>query len=163
MDMLEQRNPQMRKAVGVLKELSSDERTRMLYEAREIARRDVVSMISGARTEGRIEGRVEVAQNLLNMKMPVEHIINATGLTLEEIENLYTTELKQYIKATSSYMSRQRLLYAYTKLFLNDDTEAEKVLERFNKTCFTTPSVGEIDGEREMIALVDELAKKQNN
>ena len=40
MDMLATRSPQMRKAVGILKELSADEATRMRYEAREKARRD---------------------------------------------------------------------------------------------------------------------------
>ena len=44
MDMLAARSPQMRKAVGVLKELSADEATRMRYEAREWARRDIESM-----------------------------------------------------------------------------------------------------------------------
>ena len=43
-DMLATRSPQMRKAVGVLKELSADEATRMRYEAREKARRDWESM-----------------------------------------------------------------------------------------------------------------------
>ena len=41
--MLATRSPQMRKAVGVLKELSADEQTRMLYEKREMARRDIES------------------------------------------------------------------------------------------------------------------------
>ena len=45
MDMLATRSPQMRKAVGVLKELSADEATRMRYEAREKARRDLESQI----------------------------------------------------------------------------------------------------------------------
>ena len=40
LDMLATRSPQMRKAVGVLKELSADEQTRMLYEKHEMARRD---------------------------------------------------------------------------------------------------------------------------
>jgi len=57
--MLEERNPQMKRAVGILKELSEDERARMLYEEREKARRDIVSLIEGARREGREEGRVE--------------------------------------------------------------------------------------------------------
>jgi len=35
----------MRKAVGVLKELSADEATRMLYEKREMARRDIESQL----------------------------------------------------------------------------------------------------------------------
>ena len=44
--MLATRSPQMRKAVGVLKELSVDEQTRMLYEKREMARRDIESQIA---------------------------------------------------------------------------------------------------------------------
>ena len=47
--MLAQRSPQMRKAVGVLKELSADEVTRMLFEKREMARRDVESMVEAER------------------------------------------------------------------------------------------------------------------
>ena len=42
--MLATRSPQMKKAVGVLKELSADESTRMLYEAREKARMDFESL-----------------------------------------------------------------------------------------------------------------------
>ena len=44
MEMLATRSPEMKKAVGVLKELSADERTRMLYEAREKARMDFESL-----------------------------------------------------------------------------------------------------------------------
>ena len=49
LDMLAQRSPQMRKAVGVLKELSADEQTRMLYEKREMARRDTASLVKAER------------------------------------------------------------------------------------------------------------------
>ena len=48
-DMLAARSPQMRKAVGVLKELSADEATRMRYEDREKARRDNESKIEAER------------------------------------------------------------------------------------------------------------------
>jgi len=44
LDMLAMRSPEMKKAVGVLKELSADERTRMLYEQREMVLRDIESM-----------------------------------------------------------------------------------------------------------------------
>ncbi|MCL2010194.1 MAG: Rpn family recombination-promoting nuclease/putative transposase, partial [Synergistaceae bacterium] len=49
LDMLAQRTPQMRKAVGVLKELSADEVTRMLFEKQEMARMDIESRIDGER------------------------------------------------------------------------------------------------------------------
>jgi len=45
LDMLATRSPQLRKTVGVLKELSVDEQTRMLYEKREMARRDIESQL----------------------------------------------------------------------------------------------------------------------
>jgi len=54
--MLAKKGPELKKAVGVLKELSADERTRMLAEAREKARRDEVSRRNRARREGREEG-----------------------------------------------------------------------------------------------------------
>jgi len=42
--MLATRSPEMKKAVGVLKELSADESIRMLYEQREMVLRDIESM-----------------------------------------------------------------------------------------------------------------------
>ena len=84
LDMLAERNPQMKKAVGVLKELSADERTRMLYEKQEIARRDMVSLMGGARRDGHID----VAKKLLKRNRPVEEIVEDTGLTHAEIEGL---------------------------------------------------------------------------
>ena len=81
----------------------------------------------------------------------------------EEVERLYTKELKDYIKTTSSYPSRQLLLYAYAKLFLQDDTEATKALEKFNKVALSYPFGGEVEGDRELIELVDKLAIEKKN
>ena len=81
----------------------------------------------------------------------------------EEIERLYTKDIKNYIKATSSYVSRQRLLYAYAKLFLQDDAQATKALEKFNKVSLSYPYDGEIEGNRELIEMVDKLAIEKKN
>ena len=89
LDMLAERSPQLRKVVGHLKELSADERTRMLLEAQETARRDEASRMWGAKQEGRLE----IARNLLNMNMPIDQISTATGLTLKEIEALQATTI----------------------------------------------------------------------
>lgn len=78
-----------------------------------------------------------------------------------EIDRLYTKQLKKYIKATSSYVARQRLLYAYAGLVLNDNTEAIRALERFNNACSSYPNAGEIAGEHEMIKLIDDVADKR--
>jgi len=48
LDTLAERSPQPRQTVGVLMELSADERNRMLFEEREKARRDIASMMGGA-------------------------------------------------------------------------------------------------------------------
>ena len=61
MDMLAQRSPQMRKAVGVLKKLSADERTRMLYENREKKRMDDESIRDSAVKEERNKWQIVVA------------------------------------------------------------------------------------------------------
>jgi hypothetical protein len=50
--MLSTKSPELKKAVSVLKELSTDERTRMIAEDREKARRDMASRLNGAREEG---------------------------------------------------------------------------------------------------------------
>jgi len=80
LSMLEKRNPQIRKAVAVLKELSQDERTRLLYEEREKARRDMMSRLDGAIQE--------IARNLLLLAVPIETIAKATGLSEEDIKKL---------------------------------------------------------------------------
>ena len=101
---LANKNPQIKKAVGVLKELSEDERLQMLEEYREKARRDEYArkkyIINEARTQGLEEGRqegiqqgkyernIEIAINLLSMNSPEEQISRATGLTLEEIKKI---------------------------------------------------------------------------
>jgi predicted transposase/invertase (TIGR01784 family) len=92
LEVLAQKSPELKRAVGVLKELSADERTRMLAEEREIARRNYVSGLEGAEQKGRLEGKQEgleaVARNLLQINMPIEEIVKVTGLTREQIDAL---------------------------------------------------------------------------
>ncbi|MDR1488945.1 MAG: Rpn family recombination-promoting nuclease/putative transposase, partial [Desulfovibrio sp.] len=99
-----QTSPAIEKAWGVIKVLSGDERARALAEAREKARMDLDSWLGDARYEGRQEGlqegeqkgrqegrqeeKFEVAKNLLRMKMPVDDIVKATGLPLDEVKRL---------------------------------------------------------------------------
>ncbi|GHU80829.1 transposase [Clostridia bacterium] len=90
--MLAERNPQIKKAVGVLMELSADERTRLLYDEREKWRMDEMDLMQGAekkgRSEGRYEERIGIAKNLIKNKIPIDVIANSTGLLHEEIEAL---------------------------------------------------------------------------
>ena len=86
--MLAQKSPQVQKAVVRLMELSQDERTRMLYESRKLMEGDIRGLQTVARQEGRQEGMLTVARNLLKMQMPVDEIMAATGLSCEEVESL---------------------------------------------------------------------------
>lgn len=96
LSVLAQKNPDMKSPVEKLLEINQDSHTRMLYEAREKQRRDNMAMERRARMEGvqegmqkgKQEGMYEVVKNLLKMNMPVENIVGATGLTIEEIKKL---------------------------------------------------------------------------
>ena len=106
--MLAEKNPEVGKVVRRLKELSADEEARALFEARDKARRDQLSREFSARVEGERRGRKEgleegerkglekgrkeerlaLARNLLKMGFQIERIVEATGLSADEIQSL---------------------------------------------------------------------------
>jgi len=88
LDVVAQRNQEVKKAVIKYRELTADERTRDLYERSEKARRDQISREKWARQQGIAERSIEIARNLLKMNLSPNQIVAATGLTFEEIENL---------------------------------------------------------------------------
>jgi len=83
LNMLAQKSPAMRRATLRLMELSADEKARQLYEARLKEQRD-----SYAREKGAV---LTMAQNLLNLGVPIEKIVEASGLSYKEIESLQVT------------------------------------------------------------------------
>ena len=58
------------------------------YEDSLKAFRDMKNTLDNAKKEGREETLIEIAKNLLEMKMPFETIMKATGLSIEEIVKL---------------------------------------------------------------------------
>ena len=92
LEMAAQANQQVRRAAVKLRELSADEKARDMLERREKGRRDLAMLVADAKREGEQRGehnaRVEVATNMLKLKIPTAQIITATGLTREEIEAL---------------------------------------------------------------------------
>jgi len=88
LNMVATKSPQVKKAVVRLMELSADERTRMLYEAREKERRDNYAREKGARHGGLLD----VARNAIQMDMPIDNIIKLTGLTRTEVESLQNAD-----------------------------------------------------------------------
>jgi predicted transposase/invertase (TIGR01784 family) len=104
--MLAERSPEIGKVVGLLKELSMDEQVRMMYEAREKARRDHEARIRFAENEGLARGEArglvkgeikgaaqskrEIAKNLLALGIDTAIISAASGLSIADIQSLQT-------------------------------------------------------------------------
>jgi predicted transposase/invertase (TIGR01784 family) len=92
LEMLAEKNPQVKKAVVKLLALSEDERARMLADSRERLRRDISAQVHGAEQRGREEGQTEamlsVARKLIGLKQPLDLIAQATGLSREVIQSL---------------------------------------------------------------------------
>lgn len=79
---------EIKEAMDVLYNISGDKETVMLAEMREKAIMDEQSRLNGARKEGKIEGKIEVAKNLKKLGLDIKKIAEATGLTIDEIEKL---------------------------------------------------------------------------
>ncbi|MEC1723084.1 hypothetical protein [Schinkia azotoformans] len=79
-----EQEPILKKAVDILRAASLDPETRMQYEAREKALKDIVSI----RGDGIEEGKIEMARNLLKEGVEIQIIMRTSGLSREEIEKL---------------------------------------------------------------------------
>ena len=77
-------NEEVKKAKSILYVMSEDEKLQRLAELKEKWARDERSALRSAREEK----TKEIAKKLKDMKMKIEDIEKATGLTKEEIENL---------------------------------------------------------------------------
>ncbi|MDR0898443.1 MAG: Rpn family recombination-promoting nuclease/putative transposase [Oscillospiraceae bacterium] len=90
--MPDETRPEISKTVGLLKELSMDEKVQIMYEAREKARRDHEARIRFAENEGLARGiernKREIAKKLLGLHAPLDMILEATGLPLSDIQSL---------------------------------------------------------------------------
>ncbi|GHT01853.1 hypothetical protein AGMMS50276_30820 [Synergistales bacterium] len=107
-EMLATKTPEMEMAVGRLKQLSADEKTRMLYESRELYIMDEMARMEGAeargeargRTSGRAEGEaigiakgerekaLAMAKGLLAKNISLDIIAEVSGLSLDELWEL---------------------------------------------------------------------------
>lgn len=90
--MLAEKDEYIQKAYKRLEEMSADEQKRWEYEMRQKAIRDHRHMLASGKREGlregRIEGKIEVVQKMLADKMPLDKVIEYSGLSLEEIQKL---------------------------------------------------------------------------
>jgi predicted transposase/invertase (TIGR01784 family) len=99
-EMVAAKNPEIRKAVDSLYELSADEKVRAEYEMRQKAWRDRMSQNEGyyldglqegrleGRQEGMREGQLETAKRMKARGRPMEEIMEDTGLDAETLQGL---------------------------------------------------------------------------
>jgi len=95
-EMVAVKNPEIRKAVDTLYQLSSDEQIQAEHERRLKAWRDRASQIEGSFLDGKQEGRqegkrdntIEIVRKMKAINLPIDQIIECTGLTEEQISSL---------------------------------------------------------------------------
>jgi len=82
--MLSNKNEKIEKATNHLYELSQDEATRILYDAREKTKWAEQSRLKSAK----LEGLMEAAKNFLKMGLSPQQVMTGTGLGIDEIEKI---------------------------------------------------------------------------
>ena len=87
-------------AGNLLMSISQNEQERAIFRSRRKFQTDMQSNWATAEDngrkigleEGRVEGKIEVARNLLKINLPLDQIALATGLTIEEVDHLRMDE-----------------------------------------------------------------------
>lgn len=90
--MLAEKDKYIDKAYRRLEEMSVDEQKRWEYEMRQKAIRDQRHMLASGRREGKkigeLQGKLEMAREMLKDNMPIEKVAKYAGLSVEEIQKL---------------------------------------------------------------------------
>ena len=73
----------------------------------------------------------------------------------EEIEKLYTKELKAMLKQMETQISILRTKYAYAKLFQKDPQECAKIRRKLDRMLESYPFEADKQSERELLEIVD--------
>ena len=68
--------------------VSKDEKERAIFRSRRMYQSDLESNMATAEERGKRASRTEIAKNLLKRNRPIEEIMEYTGLTRKEIEDL---------------------------------------------------------------------------
>ena len=82
---------------------------------------------------------------------------------MDVVNQMYTKEQKQFMKAMGTFLAVIRTEYAYALLGEQDEKKAEAVKKRFEKAATKYPYAGDLQIEREYVALADEKYKKSKN
>lgn len=88
LEMAKKKDEDIKKAMDIIEEMSMDEKEWDLCRAREIAILDYNTGILEAKEEGERKKQLEIAKKMLDLKISIDKIEKATGLTKKEIEEL---------------------------------------------------------------------------
>lgn len=84
-EMLAEKNKDIKKAYGLLQIISKDEKARMLYESRQAEISDQLTRIKSAEKKGKLEGKLEDARSFLKLGINEEIVARGTGLSVEKV------------------------------------------------------------------------------
>ena len=99
---------------------------------------------------------IKLYENEIKCELLFYEILNGN---MEKVDELYTKELRNYIKITDCYISRKRLMYVYNLIVLKDKKKADKVLGEFEKLKNSYPIKGDIESEEEIMNFILENVK----
>ncbi|MDU2489960.1 MAG: site-2 protease family protein [Clostridium celatum] len=94
---------------------------------------------------------IKLYENEIKCELLFYEILNGN---MEKVDELYTKELRNYIKITDCYISRKRLMYVYNLIVLRDKEKADKVLGEFEKLKNSYPIKGDIESEEEIMNFI---------
>jgi predicted transposase/invertase (TIGR01784 family) len=84
--------PVMSQAINAYYSITASSEFREIERLREKARHDEAQALHNAERKGKIEGKIEerlaIARNMLSRNRPIEEIMEDTGVTCEEVEDL---------------------------------------------------------------------------
>ncbi|MBU3214268.1 Rpn family recombination-promoting nuclease/putative transposase [Clostridium estertheticum] len=85
MEMLAEKNKDIKKAYGLLQTISKDKKARMLYESRQAEISDQLTRIKSAEEKGESRKALEDAINFLKLGISEEIVAKGTGIPIEKI------------------------------------------------------------------------------
>ncbi|KAJ52411.1 hypothetical protein BD780_001154 [Clostridium tetanomorphum] len=95
---------------------------------------------------------IKLFKNEINCELLFYEIMDECRKNI--IDELYNKELKKYIKLTNCYISRKRLMYAYSVIIEKNTANADKLLKEIDIVKKTYPAKAEIESELEIIDFI---------
>ena len=80
--------PEMEQAINAYYTITASPEFREVERLREKAQPDEAQALYHAKLEGAFERNIEIARKLLKRNRPIDEIVEDTGLTYEEVQNL---------------------------------------------------------------------------